>query len=176
MIENLLERRMAGLIRNETTLRRQWALALVMGVGALVGLFLLVRVASGNGSVPEGAPLYLILGAFVVGCLAAALAGRRRVSIKEMARRIETSQPDLQAALLTAVEQKPGPDGQLSYLQEKVVTTVVDHALLHDWVKAVSKKRLAVAGWAQAVTSICFLVLTLLLLFFPDRQTASSLA
>ncbi len=86
---------------------------------------------------------------------------------KTIARTIEKQNPDLKAALLTAIEQEPEePLGQLGYLQERVIGETLAHAKNHDWVQSVSQKTLVLARCGQIAALIFFIfVLSQLLPF-----------
>ena len=65
---------------------------------------------------------------------------------KAVARDIERRHPELRALLLAAIEQEPQQSsGQFGYLQERVIGEAVRHAVQHDWLRAVSTKRLVSA-------------------------------
>src|SRR5690606_15065798 len=62
--------------------------------------------------------------------------------------------PDLRAALLAAMDQKPGPDREPGFLQKRLFGEISEHALRHRWVRRVSAKRLAAAAWAQGIAVV----------------------
>jgi len=76
-----------------------------------------------------------------------------------MARVIEQQHPDLQALLLAAIEQEPqGPDGQMGYLQQQVITEAIAHATGHDWLHSISAGRLLLARLGRVAAMLLLLV------------------
>ena len=83
---------------------------------------------------------------------------RLQPDYQALARMIEQQHPDLKALLLAAVEQQPqGPDGQLGYLQQRVIGEAVTHATGHDWTRSISTRRLALAGLARTAALLLLL-------------------
>ncbi len=64
-----------------------------------------------------------------------------------MARQIEGRYPDLDARLLTAIEQAPQGGGDLGFMQERLVREVLAQNQRSDWAGVVPDSRL---GWARA--------------------------
>jgi len=155
MIEKLLDNCLRPVIEAEMRLRRRRVVGISLGAGALVlaGLIALAEV-SGWWSWP------VVFG--WLGLVAAALLGglwwaeKRRPDTRKLARRVEDAHPDLRAALLAALDQKPDADGRMGYLQERLVGDVAEHAVTHRWVRRVSNRRLAAAGWAQFAAILAF--------------------
>jgi len=78
---------------------------------------------------------------------------------RALARIIEQQNPDLKALLLAAVEQQAqGPDGQLGYLQHRVIAEAVTHATGHDWTRSISTWKLALAGLGRTAALLLLLV------------------
>jgi hypothetical protein len=86
--------------------------------------------------------------ATVTATILALVRSRRiRADYRAIARAIEQQHPDAQAMLLAAVEQEPqGPDGQFGYLQESVIGQALRHAINHDWLRAIPRKRIVLAN------------------------------
>ncbi len=100
-------------------------------------------------------------------CIAAVLATgwivyrsrRLQPDYRALARTIEQQHPDLQALLLAAIEQEPqGPDGQMGYLQQRVITEAVAHAAGHDWVQSISTGKLMLASLGRTAALLFLLV------------------
>src|SRR4051794_11191765 len=103
-----------------------WAMA------GLAGVILLIIQRQAGWTSALTLPIVALLGIGLA--LAAAIRHRRsKPDLRELARKIEARHPDLEGRLLTAVQQQPKADGQLDYLQQRLV----DEALLHnqrtDW-------------------------------------------
>jgi Domain of unknown function (DUF4175) len=101
-----------------------------------------------------------VVSAFAVMALSSGLAcvvfARRSArDPRGVARRIEKAHPDLDAGLLTAVEEGPtGPLQRMGFLQETVVLRALDHHRLHDWTQVVSQKTIYRARLAH-VMALC---------------------
>ncbi len=155
MIQNVLQQKLRPLIEAERTLRRRKVVAAVLSLGALALACLLALTV--YFSWWSWAALLITFGTISLSSLVGVWwADSRSIDLKTLAERIEAAHPDLRAALLTAVEQETDADGQLGYLQERVVYDAVDHALQHDWIRRVSRGRLIGAGWLQALAAIAF--------------------
>ncbi|MEM6917236.1 MAG: hypothetical protein AAF491_11780, partial [Verrucomicrobiota bacterium] len=76
--------------------------------------------------------------------------------LRVLARRVEESHPDLQAALLAAMDEKTEPGAEPSYLQRRLLSEISEHAVRNQWVRQVSEKRLALTGWGQLASMIGF--------------------
>ncbi|MEM6277888.1 MAG: hypothetical protein AAF733_00315, partial [Verrucomicrobiota bacterium] len=76
--------------------------------------------------------------------------------LRAIARRVEESHPDLQAALLAAMDEKSEPGAELSFLQRRLMADISEHAVKNQWVRQVSSKRLAMTGWGQLASLVGF--------------------
>ncbi|HEV2292705.1 MAG TPA: hypothetical protein VGR35_02555 [Tepidisphaeraceae bacterium] len=74
---------------------------------------------------------------------------RRVRSPNWVAHRVERKFSDLDARLLTALEQQPDEGGRLGFLQLDVMGQVVAHAQKHGWDQVVSRRKLRLAKWGQ---------------------------
>ncbi|MCB1236365.1 MAG: hypothetical protein KDM91_14960, partial [Verrucomicrobiae bacterium] len=163
MIQKVLFEKLRPLIEAERNLRRRRLAAAVFSVATLAALILLALALFAHWwSWP--AVFGLAIGTVIAALAATWWADSRSIDVKEIARRVEESHPDLKLALLTAVEQVPGSGGELGYLQERVVVEAVEHAVRHNWVKPVSGRRLAGAAALQFVALAAFAFATWLLL------------
>lgn len=177
MIHNVLDQKLRPLISAEAALRRRKALAAVLLIGSAIAAVLFVLAKLENfWSWP--AVITVAVGVIFAALIALWWADSKTTSVKKIADKIESENPDLQAALLTAVEQKPGPNGELGYLQEQVVFDAVNHALKNDWVKQISRSRLVKAGALQLVAAIAFFAVMFGLLSENNRilQLAKNVA
>ena len=85
--------------------------------------------------------------AIIAAGLGCYLWGKRQLEqgfdVHEVVRRIEEEHPELQSLLLTAVEQRgEGEEGQLNYLQERVVNEAVEKAKEQHWIDDVSQEEM----------------------------------
>lgn len=175
MIETLLASCLGPVVAAEKRVRRR-TLAISMLLAATLAclVFLLLAVQFSWWSWPA------VLGAF--GALAlASLVGsvvveRRGPDLRLVARRIEEAHPDLRAALLAAMDQRPGPDGELGYLQRRLLGEISEHALRHRWVRQVSNRRLLATAWGQFGAIAAFFVALWFLLGEAPSARPGSLA
>lgn len=155
MIQNVLHQKLRPLIEAERTLRRRQVVSAILLLGALAAATLLAFAVY-----RDWWSWTAVLITFGLTSLTAMIgvwwSDSRSIDVKALAKRIETAHPDLEAALLTAIEQQPDSRGQLGYLQERVVFEAVDHAVRHQWVRRVSNARLAGAAWMQFAAAIVF--------------------
>ncbi|HRQ88703.1 MAG TPA: hypothetical protein PLA50_07885 [Bacteroidia bacterium] len=157
MLQKLLATCLEPVIAAERRLRRRRWTAAVLVAGALgCAALALVAMATGWWSWP------LVLGGLalltVVSFVGHWRIGTGNPDLREIARRVEEGHPDLRSALLAAMDQKPGPDGELGFLQRRLLGEISEHALRHRWVRRVSAGRLAVAGWGQFAAMVAFAV------------------
>lgn len=148
MIEKLLSSCLGPVVEAETRLRRRWLAIGMIAFAALVCATLALVAATTDWwswklvlAVPGSLLIIWVIGYAIIE--------RRAPDLREIARRIEEKHPDLQAALLAAMDQKPAADGSLSFLQRKLLGEISEHAIRHRWVRQVSKGRLAATSWAN---------------------------
>lgn len=96
---------------------------------------------------------------------------------RRLARWVEREFPDLEATLLTAIEQRPGEDGRYGFLQEGVLRKAFFHSYKNRWTRIVPTRRLVLALAANAA-SAAVLVATLaaLAMFAPPAPTVDAAA
>ncbi len=149
---------------------RLWSsLALCWLAWACVGALLVVA----------GVRSVLILAGFAalalgtgLACVVFALRSAR--DLRGVARRIEAAHPDLDAVLLTAVEETPrGPLQRMGFLQETVVSRALDHHRAHDWSGVVTEKAIHGARLAHVLT-LCGLAAVLVVLATRAGSDAGS--
>jgi hypothetical protein len=155
MITKLLDSCLGPVIAAEKQLKRRQLVIAVLAIGA-IGCAILAALAL-FASWWSWPALFTWFGAL---CLASAIGfiriDRSTPDLRELARRIEEKHPDLRAALLAAMDQKPGPDGELSFLQRKLLGEISEHAVRNRWVRRVSENRLVAAGWGQFLALAAF--------------------
>ncbi len=157
MIQKLLGSCLAPVIAAEKLLRRRKLTIAVLGFGAMAFALLTVL------SIFTSWWSWWVVLALLIGMAMAVMIGLVRIDhstpdLRTIALRIEESHPDLRTALLAAMDQKPGPDGELGFLQKRLLGEISEHAIRNRWVKQVSEKRLAAAGWCQFAVIAAFAV------------------
>lgn len=155
MIQKLLGTILGPVIAAEKHLRRRQLVIAILGVGTII--FAVLTALSILADWWSWRTVLGLAGALVLATLIGlARIDRSTPDLRAIALRIEEKHPDLRAALLAAMDQKPGPDGELGFLQKRLLGEISEHALKNRWVKQVSEKRLAVAGWGQFAAVIAF--------------------
>jgi hypothetical protein len=127
---------------------RLWSsLALCWSAWAIIGIVLAVA------GVRSTVILSTFAGLVLCSCLACVvLALRSTRDLRRIAHRIEAAHPDLDAALLTAIdEDAPGPMRRMGFMQETVIQRALDHHNAHDWTRLVSRKSILAARISHAL-------------------------
>ncbi|MEM9017434.1 MAG: hypothetical protein AAGC68_10500, partial [Verrucomicrobiota bacterium] len=162
MIEKLLATHLKPVLEAEMQLRRRRVVTAILAIGAVGMAALFLAACSTNWwSWPA---VFVWLGILATAAAIGLSRATRPPDLRGLARRVENEHPDLQAALLAAMDQSPSPDGDLTYLQRRLLSEISEHALKHRWVKRVSEKRLLAAAWAQIATVVAFCVALFFLL------------
>jgi len=124
MIRETLQRKLQPLKDAEDLIFRRWVVSgvLLLGAGVLVVMiWLAVEQLWFSGGMIFG----LLLAASLLVMVSVTLKKQKALDLKKLAGRIEGEHPELQQALLTAVEQKPGQNGKMGFLQERVIEEAV---------------------------------------------------
>ncbi|QEH36393.1 hypothetical protein OJF2_49560 [Aquisphaera giovannonii] len=122
-----------------------------------LGWAMMVAVIAATGT-PSYEVMAVLAGVTLASGLAcAALATRRPRDPVEVARRIEEAHPDLDAGLITAVEEGLNRPGPLGFLQAAVVENAVEHNRAHDWGRMIPEARIFAARAGHAA-GVCALV------------------
>jgi hypothetical protein len=125
-------------------------LAVCWVIAAAIGLGILGLERESGWSSSLVLPVVGLLG--LAGAIIVAVKhGKKPVSWREVAGKIESQHPELNGRLVTAVQQQPGTDGQLSYLQRRLVLETIEYSRRSDWTDTVpgSSLRVSQAGhWA----------------------------
>jgi hypothetical protein len=141
-------------------LLRLWkSLAICWTSWALVGgvmVYLVIRLG------PPPVSMALALGVFALMLAASALvcvvwSFRSARDPRWVAQRIESKYPDLNAGLLSALEEVIGAQGgRMGFLQTTVVREALEHGMLHKWDETVPTRKLQFARFSQfaALTSL----------------------
>ncbi|MEC5126717.1 hypothetical protein VSU19_08155 [Verrucomicrobiales bacterium BCK34] len=163
MIEKLIQTTLEPVIEAEKRLKQRRVRIVMLSIGAVaLGIFTLLASRYNWWSLPT---IFGVLGSlFAITLIALYRVKKNTLNARQIARKIEENHPDLRSALLAAMDQKPGPDGELSYLQKRLLGEVSEHATANQWVKKVSGKKL---GWAlvgQLAALAAFFVMAQLLI------------
>lgn len=161
MIEPFLRTRLEPLARRRRLWRLSRDLAAVWAAAAVVGLLFYLVYRQTGWIAAWIFPVLTI--AALVGTGAAWLRHHRWFpDFRQIARDIEERHPELQALLLTAVQQQPDPaTGRFNYLQERLLTQAVQEGAAHTgWLDTISGGQLLAMHTLQA-GALVVLVLTL---------------
>lgn len=131
MLHPILHRKLTEIVEARRMVRLRWANIVLV---VLLVIALIVAVLDGRLVHDRFYAFQLAVAVFaVIGGIAARIWARcGSFDVHQLARDIESRHPELQALLLTAVEQKPGTDGY-GYLQERVIDETVARAARQMW-------------------------------------------
>ncbi|MBP7052862.1 MAG: hypothetical protein KBE65_17785 [Phycisphaerae bacterium] len=161
MIEEALRRQMQPVVDRRKHVSLAWRMTACWLVAGLAGV-VLTGIAWLWGWRSPWAIVALLVGTVLATVWAIITSRRLQPDYRALARAVEQQNPDLEALLLAAVEQKPeGPDGQWGYLQRRVIADAIAHAIGHDWQESISAGRLFLANLAR-VAAMGFLLFVLL--------------
>lgn len=148
---NLELRRKLEMVAGRIRSLRLWSgLALVWLLWAAVGGLMWIISRSGSQAPLSGKTLATLAAITAAVCVFAILRTAR--DQRRVARRVEARHPELATLLLAAVEQVPPSGQKLGFLQTAVVRGAVEHGRRHDWIDAVSTRRLRLAQLANLAT------------------------
>ncbi|PQO28851.1 hypothetical protein [Blastopirellula marina] len=145
MIDRELTRQLDRVARRLRTFRFWSGMGMVWILGAiLVGAIYFVSKSTGH--IVAGGVFWATSIALIGSLVVYVVSMRSARNVRQVASRIENVYPQLDSALVTAVEQVPDArTGRLGYLQREVVNKAVYHALSHNWELVVSRGKMAVA-------------------------------
>ncbi|MCP4812062.1 MAG: hypothetical protein GY888_06100, partial [Planctomycetaceae bacterium] len=96
----------------------------------------------------------------------------------KLAQQVENQFPELEARLMTAVQQEPSlPEGHYGFLKQKVIRETLAHGRKQPWNNILSRRRIAITHCSHAFAATCFLGTMLLWTQVPVEtagQTAAS--
>src|SRR5262245_35891477 len=115
-----------------------WAAAALLGQVVIV-----LQRESGWGS-SLALPL-VALGGVIAALVVVLRQQRTETDWRELAGQIEVRYPELDGRLLTAVQQPAGSDGDLTYLQDRLVRETLAHSRRRDWEETIPQSRLILA-------------------------------
>src|SRR4051812_4983651 len=169
-IDPFLKSELIAVFRRRRRLKLALELAVCWSALAAAGLVLLLLE-------PHHLPLLAICRWFFAGAavITAGIALIRNRHAQpdwgQIARRIEIQYPELNGLLLTAAQQQPATDGELNYLQERVLRDALRHAKAKPWAATIPSSRVAAAHIAHLL-ALLFLICVLAALRSPDNHKA----
>src|ERR1043166_5392849 len=147
MTEILLKRELEPLARQQQRYKLLLALAACWGAVELVALLVFT---AARYLLPLPAPVLLASIGFlaIVAAFIVSRRGRRSApDFRNIARKIETTRPDMHTLLLTAVEQeRDTATGRLGYLQERLVGEALAAIRQEQNLTAVPRRKMVFAG------------------------------
>ena len=148
MLHPILHRKLNEIVEARNAVRLRWANIVLLVIAAV---FLLAVCVHGRLAHEHFFSVMLgLVGYLVIGGLVAKLWARSKFDVHQLSREIEERHPELQAVLLTAVEQKPG-DAGFSYLQEQVIDEAVEHAARQMWADELTDRSRRRASLARSL-------------------------
>ena len=160
MIEKTLRKRLRPIVNRRRHLHLAWRLSAYWFVSGLIGSGLIGADWLWGWRAPI-ANWALCIWTVLATVLALYKFDRMKPDYQAAARNIERQHPDMQALLLTAIEQEPKAlGGQLGYLQERVIGEALRHATKHDWLRSVSSKSL-LSAHLGGIAALSFIILAL---------------
>ncbi|MGC3960074.1 MAG: hypothetical protein QM813_19725 [Verrucomicrobiota bacterium] len=156
MIAALLKERLEAVFQRQRRLQLALRLALCWGVLALIG-WVVYFIQPPDVALSPVWILALATHGLVIGGIIFLVSRRARPDWRNLARRIEAQYPELNGLLLTAIEQQPARDGQLEYLQERIVREALNHSWVNSWTKTIPWSRFAAAQVVHLLALVCFI-------------------
>jgi len=155
----VLRARLEQVVARQRRLQLAYKLAGCWAGGALVGLVLLIVERESGWASSLALPMVAVIG--VVGAVVVLF---RQANVKPdyqaLATQIQRRYPDLEARLITAIQQQPASGTELSFLQDRVIRETLLHSHQHDWAEAIPRQILA---FARGVHLVAFLLFGLVL-------------
>ena len=159
MIEQLLEARLRPVWQRRWWLDLGWRLASCWAGAAVISAAVLLLSRALRLTSPLTLPI-LALVTLAATAFVIARHRRRRPDLLRIARELESRDAQLDGRLTTALEQRPGSEGSLNFLQHRLIVEAVETSFRQKWPQEISWARLAGAG----VTSVAALILWLVIL------------
>ena len=152
LIDPQIHEQLDALVRRERRIRLWRGLAMAWAVAGCAGLVLRLIEQQMGWRSWLGMAL-IIMGAVVAAVVLYVRNQSRPANTRDIARKVETLHPELNGRLITVLQQQPGADGQLNFLQRRLVEETVDCSRKSDWADAtpVSKLRLAQVAHGSAL-------------------------
>ena len=139
MTEKLIAKCLAPILDAEATLKRR-RLTIGAATVAAIGLGGIALAARQSGISPWGLS-FLWIGLVLVGTLITRQLTSRPPALRAIAKKVEEEHPELQSALLAAMDLKPGENGELSFMQRRLLSKISLHAVKQKRVNQDSAKQ-----------------------------------
>lgn len=175
----MIERRIAGRLRPVAARFRRLQFAVTLAIGwlglALLGTLLWVLQRRYDWQLPGMTSTMLVLGLLIL--VAALIRSIRQArDYRAIAQRVESHFPELDARLLTAMQQQPqsGFLGGYSYLQEAVIRQALQHESRHAWYQVIPARRILGAHLACGLSLVYLAIVIAALTQSPQATLARS--
>jgi predicted nucleic acid-binding Zn-ribbon protein len=175
----VIERRIAGRLRPVAARYRRLQFALTLATGwlglALLGTLLWVLQRRYDWQFPGMVTAMWALGLLVL-VVALIRSIRQARDYRVIAQRVESHFPELDARLLTAMQQQPqsGFLGGYSYLQEAVIRQALQHEARHAWYQVIPARRILGAHLACGLLFVYLAIVVAALTQSPQASLARS--
>ena len=168
MMHPMLQRQLTDVFNRRRQIRLGLTLALYWSAMAALVIFLIIVLGSA-----ESLIWLFVLSLLGVGGMALLVNRERRKQPdwKALAQQIEIQHPELNGLLITAVQQDSTEDGQLHYLQRRVVEQAVLHGHINSWGKEIPSWRIAAAQCAHMLALVLFVAVLVGLTFTGKRKS-----
>ena len=164
-MDQTLHQRLNPVVQRIRFCRAMIALAIVWIAAALIAGLLLYLNRTGNLD-PSNVWWWLAGGSIVASVAGVILAIFKSKSAEQVAWEIEKQYPELDASLITAIEQKPKDGELLGFLQQDVMRTVVTHSYQNSWVSLIPGWHLVAAPAAGLIGLVAFAITMICLVWF----------
>jgi predicted nucleic acid-binding Zn-ribbon protein len=175
----VIERRIAGRLRPVAARFRRLQFAVTLAIGwlglALLGTLLWVLQRRYDWQLPGMTSTMLVLALLIL--VAALIRSIRQArDYRAIAQRVESHFPELDARLLTAMQQQPqnGFLGGYSYLQEAVIRQALQHESRHAWYQVIPARRILGAHLACGLSLVYLAIVMAALTQSPQATLARS--
>jgi hypothetical protein len=156
-IDSQIQQQLEGVARRQHRIELWSKLAQCWAGGGLAGIAILCLERQSGWTSSLALPLVAVIA--TIAAIAISLRhSRQQPELHEIARRIEDRHRELQGRLATALEQQPGPDGRLNYLQQRLVQETLEYGRRSNWVDVFPVSILRLAQVANGVALALFVV------------------
>ncbi|HIA20601.1 MAG TPA: hypothetical protein EYN70_14500, partial [Planctomycetaceae bacterium] len=157
MTEKRLAQQLQQVAQRYTSFRFWSAMTIVWAMLALAAAILLTfrsEISWSGSSVVMG----FLLTAIALTLAAILFALRNQRNYLRLAQLVEGKYPDLEARLMTAIQQQPVlPHGEFGFLQQQVIREALAHGRKQPWTQILSAKRVATVHVVHALSITCFI-------------------